>query len=657
VQGVSARRLQREEGRRINPLRVRAQNYRSFAELDLELPVGVTAIVGPNGAGKSSILDAIDLALFADRGELARKLTRGEDTLWLELEFEHGGTVYRVRRRYDAGGRGSSGLDFERQDDAGAWEPLTLESIAATQARVDATLGLSRATFRASAFVGQGDGAAFTDASPSARKAILSEILSLDVWPRARERVHADKLEQEYALVRARTRVSELQAVVDERPAHEAAHEAAATVGVPVASGAVEQAETTLAEARAALAAQDANVERARSAEQAFRHASARQAERARQKQQLEREAVLLRADLERRRREQDEAGQRIEELRARGADPGEVCDRCRQPLDDAQAAEAAAASYRAEADRLEAARREAALRRLTDVGRLGEIERRVRDLADETDADRDAAEAAERLQAARDALGDVAALRRAAEAAQDAVAHARAALDRARADVVRAALEIERCQDAEQALAETVAGMAAMEERLDLLALLERMFGRDGVPAWLIERFAIPQIETSANRILADYGQSYRVELRTQRALKGGGERETLEIVVHDGMYEGDYADFSGGERTRLDHALRIALAELLANRRGAENRVLCIDEPDGLDAAGMDRLADRWWDVTVAALYVETGRRLLRPARRRPVGREARRPHCTPARGPSSRIRRAPVVADGPLPRLLRR
>jgi exonuclease SbcC len=577
----------------MNPSRLRLQNFRSFAELDLEIPRGVTAIVGQNGSGKSSILDAIDLALFADRGELARKLTRGEDVLWLELEFEHGGTVYRVRRRYDAGGRGSSSLDLERQDDAGAWESLTLESIAATQARVDATLGLSRDTFRASAFVGQGDGAAFTDATPAARKQILGEILSLDVWPAALERVRADKLEQKYALERARTRQLELQAVVDERPTHEAAHEAAATVGVPVASGALEQAEAMLDEARAELAAQDANVERARAAEQAFRHASARQADRANEKQRLEQAAASLRADLERRRRDEVEEGQRIAELRARGADPGETCDRCGQPLYDAPAAERAKASYRAEADRLEAARRESALRRLTDVGRLGEIDRMVRDLADETDADRDAAEAAERLRAARDALGDVTALRQAAEVAQDAVARARAALDRARADVVRAEVELARCEDAEQALAETVTALAGMEERLDLLTLLERMFGRDGVPAWLIERFAIPLIETSANRILADYGQSYRVELRTQRALKGGGERETLEIVVHDGMHEGVYSDFSGGERTRLDHALRIALAELLANRRGAEVRVLCVDEPDGLDAAGMERLA----------------------------------------------------------------
>ena len=52
-------------------------------------------------------------------------------------------------------------------------------------------------------------------------------------------------------------------------------------------------------------------------------------------------------------------------------------------------------------------------------------------------------------------------------------------------------------------------------------------------------------------------------------------------------------YETFSGGERTRLKLALRIALARLLANRRGAESRVLCIDEPDGLDADGMDRLS----------------------------------------------------------------
>jgi exonuclease SbcC len=68
---------------------------------------------------------------------------------------------------------------------------------------------------------------------------------------------------------------------------------------------------------------------------------------------------------------------------------------------------------------------------------------------------------------------------------------------------------------------------------------------------------------------------------------------REALDIVVATATGEALYEDFSGGERTRLDLSLRIALARLLAARRGADVRVLVIDEPAFLDADGFEQLA----------------------------------------------------------------
>ncbi len=46
-------------------LSVRAQNFRCFAELELDLNVdGLVAVVGPNGAGKSTLFGAIEWALY-----------------------------------------------------------------------------------------------------------------------------------------------------------------------------------------------------------------------------------------------------------------------------------------------------------------------------------------------------------------------------------------------------------------------------------------------------------------------------------------------------------------------------------------------------------------------------------------------------------------
>ena len=40
-------------------------NFRSYAELDLSLPEGLTCIVGENGIGKTNLLEAIGYLIYA----------------------------------------------------------------------------------------------------------------------------------------------------------------------------------------------------------------------------------------------------------------------------------------------------------------------------------------------------------------------------------------------------------------------------------------------------------------------------------------------------------------------------------------------------------------------------------------------------------------
>ena len=126
----------------------------------------------------------------------------------------------------------------------------------------------------------------------------------------------------------------------------------------------------------------------------------------------------------------------------------------------------------------------------------------------------------------------------------------------------------------------------------LDELKVLERAYGRDGIPAWIVSQVALPSIQTEATRILSEPGTSYRVELRTERATSTGDVVDALDVIVTTEDGERPYETFSGGERTRINLALRIALARLLANRRRGESRLLVIDEPEFLDGAGTDAL-----------------------------------------------------------------
>ena len=124
----------------------------------------------------------------------------------------------------------------------------------------------------------------------------------------------------------------------------------------------------------------------------------------------------------------------------------------------------------------------------------------------------------------------------------------------------------------------------------------LERAFGKDGVPALLIEQ-ALPEIEMKANEILGRLSEdSMRLHFETQAKYKDEKRkdlRETLEIQVSDGAGLRDYEMYSGGEAFRVNFAIRLALSEVLAQRKGARLQMLIIDEGFGSqDALGRQRL-----------------------------------------------------------------
>ena len=88
---------------------------------------------------------------------------------------------------------------------------------------------------------------------------------------------------------------------------------------------------------------------------------------------------------------------------------------------------------------------------------------------------------------------------------------------------------------------------------KIGRLQQLEKAFGKDGVPALLIEQ-AIPQIEARANELLERLsGGEMSVRFQTQRELKSREDlRETLDITISDPAGMRDYEMYSGGEAFR---------------------------------------------------------------------------------------------------------
>lgn len=126
----------------------------------------------------------------------------------------------------------------------------------------------------------------------------------------------------------------------------------------------------------------------------------------------------------------------------------------------------------------------------------------------------------------------------------------------------------------------------------------LERSCGKDGVPALLIEQ-ALPELENQANDILDRLtAGSMSVRFVTQaeyKSKKRDDKKETLDIMIHDSAGTRAYELFSGGEAFRVNFAIRLALARVLAQRAGARLQTLVIDEGFGSqDTQGKQRLIE---------------------------------------------------------------
>ncbi len=137
-----------------------------------------------------------------------------------------------------------------------------------------------------------------------------------------------------------------------------------------------------------------------------------------------------------------------------------------------------------------------------------------------------------------------------------------------------------------------------ALTQQIADLKQLELAFGKDGIPALLIEQ-ALPEIEESTNALLSRLSNGrMSFNFETQREYKDAkreDRKETLDMVINDGIGERDYEMFSGGEAFLVDFSIRLALSQVLARRAGARLQTLVIDEGFGSqDAQGRQRLVE---------------------------------------------------------------
>lgn len=179
------------------PTRIELRDFTSYVDQRVELDgIHIAALVGPNGAGKSSLLDAITWALWGEATKggvkaLDNYVRRGEAEASVAVEFSLHGQAYRVERIRSAAKQKTSLRLLQRSGDG--WVEIGGKSVTETQEAIDKLLRMDYRTFTASSLILQGRSDSLTaDMTDAERKEVLARILGLDLWDRlleaARER-------------------------------------------------------------------------------------------------------------------------------------------------------------------------------------------------------------------------------------------------------------------------------------------------------------------------------------------------------------------------------------------------------------------------------------------------------------------------------------
>ncbi len=633
------------------PIQLKLSGFLSYRDpVDVDFTsFDLACISGHNGAGKSSLLDVMTWALFGQARKRDESVVNLQSaSAKVEFTFAYETNTYRVIRVLPRGK--TSLLEFQILDD-GTWRPLTEHTNRETQARIEQVLRLDYDTFTNVSFFLQGRADQFATQPPARRKEILGSILGLETWETYRDRAAERRKSIEGKLAIVDGRVSEIDAELDEEePRKQRLKDLEAQL--KQVSGLRKTQETALDGLRKAAASQVA-ADKARleeelrglkEQEQVVRTQEKSLAELTTQietakKSLAEAEATLAeRTDAEEAR---SAAREQFAELKAANESLKTEMDKLKLHIDQLEAAEGAVCPFCGQA--LTAEHRKSMLEQLrgegkdmgdrfrTNKSRLEELSKQIADsqvqAAKFEGAERKRLAASnsvsqwtERVESIRGTVQawDAGGAKRLAEleatlaseeytretrkpiANLEEMEHALFELqeqeNRLNQEVGAARQKVNVLDDLRKRKKNYEAERGELGIQIGRYKTLERAFGKDGVPALLIEQ-ALPEIEMKANEILGRLSDdTMHIHFETQAKYKDEKRkdlRETLEIQVSDGAGLRDYEMFSGGEAFRVNFAIRLALSEVLAGRKGARLQMLVIDEGFGSqDALGRQRL-----------------------------------------------------------------
>ncbi len=167
--------------------RLELENFRSYANAEIEFSRGIYLILGENGSGKTTLFEAISFALFKEfTGTIDEVIRKGAGHLSVTLEFTSDGRSYRVVRTQKKKAADARLYLFE---DGG--EVLLTSGDRHVTAEIEEIVHLDRQMFLNAIYVRQGEIADLITTRSAERKKMVAKLLGIDALQTAWERMPA----------------------------------------------------------------------------------------------------------------------------------------------------------------------------------------------------------------------------------------------------------------------------------------------------------------------------------------------------------------------------------------------------------------------------------------------------------------------------------
>lgn len=145
--------------------------------------------------------------------------------------------------------------------------------------------------------------------------------------------------------------------------------------------------------------------------------------------------------------------------------------------------------------------------------------------------------------------------------------------------DIGKQEAKVESYQKMREDLAKASKEAGELKKNGEARSVLAQAFGRDGIPQMLVER-TLPRFQDIMADLMEELDGGWSIRVSSQKTTGKGTTKETIDILVDDGIKERDVKTYSGAEKRILKYVIRVAFAILQAEKHGKGLKVMVIDE-----------------------------------------------------------------------------